>query len=124
MTARIEIKRVYDPPARADGYRILVERLWPRGVTKEALQLDAWIREVAPSTALRKWFGHEPAKWREFQRRYAAELEANPGPWLEILEAGKKRVVTLLFSSRDAEHNNVVALRAFLQAKVKEKPKG
>jgi uncharacterized protein YeaO (DUF488 family) len=86
---------------------------------KESLKQDAWARDVAPSTALRKWFGHQPEKWPEFQRRYRAELEANPEPWIEILAAAKKGPVTLLFSSHDVEHNNAVTLRSFLEAKAK-----
>jgi len=113
----IAIKRVYDAPAATDGHRLLVERLWPRGMKKEALQLDGWLREVAPSTELRQWFGHEPARWDEFQRRYQAELEAHPAAWQPILDAAKAGPVTLLFSSRDTEHNNTVALRAFLLAR-------
>ena len=110
----LQIKRAYEPPAKSDGTRILVERLWPRGIKKEVLKLDAWLKEVAPSTALRKWFGHEPAKWAEFQRRYRVELNGHPEAWQPILDAAAKGEVTLLFSSHDAEHNNVVALRAFL----------
>jgi uncharacterized protein YeaO (DUF488 family) len=117
MKSRFAIKRVYDPPAAADGRRILVERLWPRGIKKESLKLDAWMRDVAPSTELRKWFGHDPAKWKEFQRRYHAELDANPAACRELLRAATKAPVTLLFSSRDAEHNNVVALRDYLARK-------
>lgn len=111
---RIVIKRVYEAPSAQDGCRLLVERLWPRGVGKEAACLDGWLREAAPSTKLRQWFNHDPARWREFQRRYRAELEAQPESWQPILAAAEEGPVTLLFSSRDAEHNNVVALHAFL----------
>lgn len=111
----IQIKRAYDPPAKTDGARILVERLWPRGIKKEALKLDAWLKTVAPSTELRKWFSHDPAKWPEFQRRYRAELDQHPEAWQPILDAAAKGKVTLLFSSHDAEHNNVVALKAYLE---------
>jgi uncharacterized protein YeaO (DUF488 family) len=113
----LRIKRAYEPPAKADGARLLVERLWPRGIRKEALKMDGWLKDAAPSTELRKWFNHDPAKWREFQRRYRAELKQHPEAWRPILEAAKKGPVTLLFSSHDAEHNNVVALRAFLAAR-------
>lgn len=113
----IRIKRVYDPPAKADGKRIIVERLWPRGIGKEKLKLDCWLKDAAPSTELRKWFNHDPGKWKEFQRRYRAELDQHPDAWQPILCAAKKGCVTLLFSSRDAEHNNVVALKAYLDAK-------
>jgi uncharacterized protein YeaO (DUF488 family) len=110
----IKIKRVYDPFSSSDGRRFLVERLWPRGMVKEGLKLDAWLKDAAPSTKLRKWFKHDPARWKEFQRRYEAELKAHPEGWQPIVEAELKGAVTLLFSSRDAEHNNVVALKVFL----------
>ncbi len=113
----IQVKRVYDPPAKTDGTRFLVERLWPRGMKKEKLVLDAWLKEVAPSPELRKWFNHDPARWREFQRRYRAELDQHPEAWQPILGAAKKGAVTLLFSSHDAQHNNVVALKAYLEGK-------
>lgn len=116
----IQIKRVYEPPAKSDGQRFLVERLWPRGMKKEAAQLDGWHRGAAPSTELRKWFNHDPAKWNEFQRRYRAELEAHPEGWQPLLDAVKKSdATTLLFSSHDARHNNVVALKAFLEKHLK-----
>jgi uncharacterized protein YeaO (DUF488 family) len=95
-----------------------VDRLWPRGVKKEKLELAGWLREVAPGDALRKWFKHDPARWSEFQRRYAAELERNPQAWQPILEAARKGRVTLLFAAKDAEHNNAVALKAFLEPKL------
>lgn len=110
----IQIKRVYDGVAPDDGCRILVERLWPRGMKKEAAHLDDWLKEVAPSTELRKWFSHDPAKWPEFQQRYWAELDQHPEAWQPILDASKKGKVTLLFSSHDIEHNNVVALKMYL----------
>ena len=113
-TIVIQIKRVYDPPAPTDGERILVERLWPRGIKKAALELTHWCKEVAPSTELRKWFSHDPEKWTEFQHRYRAELDQHPEAWQPILDAAKRGKVTLLFSSHDAEHNNVVALREYL----------
>lgn len=115
----IQVKRVYEPPAESDGVRLLVERLWPRGVKKKTLQLDGWLREAAPSTALRQWFNHDPAKWTEFQRRYAGELDRHPEAWRPILEAARKGPVTLLFSSRDAGHNNVVALKTYLESRAK-----
>ena len=110
----IKIKRVYDASAPSDGRRFLVERLWPRGMKMEELKFDAWLKEAAPSTELRQWFSHDPAKWREFQRRYRAELKMNPEAWQPIVEADSKGAVTLLFSSHDAEHNNVMALKRFL----------
>jgi uncharacterized protein YeaO (DUF488 family) len=114
----IQIKRVYDSPSRADGVRFLVERLWPRGLSKEKLALDTWLKEAAPSTELRKWFNHDPARWTEFQRRYRTELDQHPEAWQPILDAAKKGNVTLLFSSHDASHNNVVALQAYLEDKI------
>ena len=115
----IHVKRVYEPPAASDGTRLLVERLWPRGLKKESLELDGWLRDAAPSTALRKWFNHDPAKWREFQRRYTTELDQHPETWQPILQAAQKGAVTLLFSSRNAECNNVVALKIYLESKMK-----
>ncbi|HSP96353.1 MAG TPA: DUF488 family protein [Candidatus Dormibacteraeota bacterium] len=113
----ILIKRTYDPPARGDGQRILVERLWPRGMTKDALAADAWIREVAPSTELRKWFDHRVERWEEFRRRYRDELNANHDAWEPILDASRSGTVTLLFSARDVLHNGAVVLRDYLVAR-------
>lgn len=113
----IRVKRVYDPPDPDDGQRFLVERLWPRGVKKEALALDGWLREVAPSDGLRRWFGHDPAKWEEFRRRYFQELDARPEAVRPLLEAARRGNVTLLFSARDTAHNNAVVLRDYLERK-------
>lgn len=110
----IRIKRTYDPPTRTDGRRVLIERLWPRGMKKESLVMDEWLKEVAPSTELRKWFGHEPERWAEFQRRYKAELSANPDAWKPLLDASRKGTVTLLYSAHDTEHNSAMVLRDFL----------
>lgn len=110
----IQIKRIYDLPVVTDGVRLLVERLWPRGLKKEDAKFDSWLKEVAPSTELRKWFSHDPAKWFEFQQRYWAELDQHPEVWQPILAEAKKGKVTLLFSSHDSEHNNVVALKRYL----------
>ncbi len=115
----IHLKRVYDDVLRSDGARFLVERLWPRGISKSALRLDGWLKEVGPSPRLRQWFAHDPAKWNEFQRRYFAELNANPAAWEPIIEAAQKGTVTLVFSSRDAEHNNAVALKSYLEDKLR-----
>lgn len=112
----IRIKRVYDPPASGDGARFLVDRLWPRGVKREALSLDGWLKDVAPSDALRRWFGHDPAKWEEFQRQYFAELDDKPETWRPIQEAALRGDVTLLYGARDPQHNNAVALSAYLRA--------
>ena len=113
----ILLKRVYDPPAPGDGKRFLVERLWPRGIRKSDLPLHAWLKDVAPSPELRKWFGHEPAKWSEFRRRYRVELTARPHIWKPLLEAAHKSTITLVYSSHDTEHNNAVALKEFLESR-------
>lgn len=119
----IYLQRVYDDAAgRARGPRFLVERLWPRGVRKSELHLDGWLREAAPSSDLRKWFGHDPARWEEFRRRYFAELEANPTAWEGLLAAARRGDVTLAFSSRDTVRNNALALRDYLESKLKRKP--
>jgi uncharacterized protein YeaO (DUF488 family) len=110
----IQIKRVYDPAESADGARFLVDRLWPRGVKKEALAIRAWLKDVAPSNELRKWYHHDPALWDEFRRRYFNELRKNPASLLPLLEAARHGTVTLLFSSHHAEHNNAQALKEFL----------
>jgi uncharacterized protein YeaO (DUF488 family) len=110
----IRIKRTYEPSARGDGRRILVERLWPRGMKKEALDMDEWQKDVAPSTDLRKWFGHRVERWEEFRRRYRQELSANPEAWSSLLEASKRGTVTLLYSAHDEEHNGAVVLREYL----------
>jgi uncharacterized protein YeaO (DUF488 family) len=111
------IQRVYDKPAAQDGLRFLVDRLWPRGVKKESLPMDGWLKEVAPTSPLRKWFGHEPAKWTEFRRRYRAELAANSAAWKPLLEAIQKDDVTLLFAARDMKINHAAILKEFLEEK-------
>ena len=116
----IALKRVYEPVEEGDGTRFLVERLWPRGVRKDALVLDVWLKDVAPSTALRRWFGHDPARWQAFRERYAAELEARPDAWAPIVQADQSGTVTLLYSSHDTEHNNAVALKAYLETRSAE----
>ena len=110
----IRIKRTYDAPARGDGRRILVERLWPRGMRKDELDADAWPRDVAPSTELRKWFSHRVERWEEFRKRYRGELDAIPDAWEPILRAEKRGNVTLLYSARDDLHNGAVVLRDYL----------
>ncbi len=112
----IALKRVYEPVEEGDGTRFLVERLWPRGVRKDSLVLDAWLKDVAPSTELRRWFGHDPARWQEFCQRYAAELDARPDAWAPVVQAVRSGTVTLVYSSHDTEHNNAVALKAYLEA--------
>ena len=114
----IQIRRVYEPPAQEDGARLLIDRLWPRGVEKEKLQLTGWLKEVAPSGSLRQRFDHDPARWEEFQTRYVAEIEANPKAWEPILQAARDGRVTLLFAAKNAEHNNAVVLKGFLEGKL------
>lgn len=111
----IKLKRVYDKIEEDDGKRFLVERLWPRGIKRESIKLDGWLKDVAPTTELRKWFGHEPEKWEEFEKRYIAELE-NKKHYLEpILKAAQNGNVTLLYSSKDTAHNNAVVLKNYLE---------
>ncbi len=112
---KIQVKRIYDPPSTADGRRLLVDRVWPRGVSKESARIDAWLRDLAPSTELRKWFAHDPARWTEFQRRYTSELNKIPDVRKTILPPKTKGTVTLLFGAKDTEHNNAVALKHYLQ---------
>ncbi len=111
----IQTKRVYDHPSPDGTRRFLVDRVWPRGIKKEELHLDAWLRDVAPSNELRKWFGHDPAKWEEFRRRYAAELDTEPTAWQPLLDAARQGEVTLLYGARDTEHNQAVALKEYLE---------
>ena len=115
----IQVKRVYEPAVKADGQRFLVERLWPRGIKKEALSLTGWQKGAAPSHELRKWFNHDPARWKEFQRRYRTELDRNPETWQLLVEAAKAGNLTLLFSAHATEHNNAVVLKAFLEEQLK-----
>jgi len=119
----IEIKRAYEPVKAGSSHRFLVDQLWPRGVKKEALQLGGWVRAVAPSKKLRSWFGHDPAKWKEFQRRYATELDAKPETLQPLLNAARKGDITLVFGARDVEHNNAVVLRDYLMGKLPKKRK-
>jgi uncharacterized protein YeaO (DUF488 family) len=114
-SAMIQAKRVYDRPEPTDGARFLVERLWPRGVKKTALPLTGWLKEVAPSDTLRRWFGHDPTKWAEFQHRYFAELDSRPEALHAILEASRQGRVTFLYSARDTEHNNAIALKIYVE---------
>ncbi len=117
---KINIKRAYDQPAKADGFRILVDRLWPRGISKEKLKVDLWLKEIAPSDGLRKWFSHDPERWEEFKSHYFEELEANREPVERILQEAGRRPVTLLFSSKEQELNNAAALKEYIEAKVAE----
>lgn len=120
MAMMIRVKRVYEPAASRDGARFLVDRLWPRGVRKEGLRLTGWLKEIAPSAGLRNWFGHDPERWNEFRRRYGSELDRHPEAWRPLLDAAQKGTVTLLFAARDQEHNNAVALKSYLEDKLKE----
>ncbi|OQY83060.1 MAG: hypothetical protein B6D41_17520 [Chloroflexi bacterium UTCFX4] len=114
----IQIKRVYEAPARGDGARFLVERLWPRGLKKEELDARAWLKEVAPSAELRQWFAHDPSKWSVFKRKYFSELDKNAASWAPLLQAARRGNVTLLYSARDTEHNNAIALKTYLDKKL------
>ena len=111
----INVQRVYQSPIHNVGKRFLVDRLWPRGISKEKLRLDAWLKDVAPSPELRQWFGHDPQKWEEFQRRYRAELDAHPEAWQPLVEAARRGNVTLLYSARDTQHNSALLLKEFLE---------
>lgn len=113
----IALKRAYDTASGSDGTRFLVERLWPRGVSKTTLHVDAWLKDVGPTTGLRKWFSHDPDRWDEFRRRYVRELVSRPEAWRPIVSAARRGRVTLIYSSHDVEHNNAVALQDFLQRK-------
>ena len=113
----VKLKRVYDPVSRTDGNRFLVERLWPRGLSKERLHLTSWLKEVGPSSELRRWFNHDRLKWAQFRTRYFRELDSRPESWQPILTAARRGMVTLVYSSHDEEHNNAVALKEYLQAK-------
>ena len=111
----IKLKRAYDGASRDDGGRYLVERLWPRGIKKTELQLDGWLKEVAPSPELRKWFGHDPEKWSRFRQRYFTELKGHEQSLQPLLKAARRGPLTLVFSSHDTEHNAAVALRDYLR---------
>ena len=111
----IKLKRAYDPADKADGFRVLVDRLWPRGVKKEDLALDLWLKEIAPSSSLRKWFGHDPHRWPEFCQRYEAELKEKGDVTGFLKEKSDHGILTLVFSARDAERNNAVALKKYLE---------
>jgi uncharacterized protein YeaO (DUF488 family) len=115
---RINVRRVYEQPKHDDGARFLVERLWPRGISKNVLHLDAWLKDVAPSAPLRRWFAHDPARWQEFRRRYFEELRRNPSALRPILTAARRHRVTLLYSARDTTHNNAVALSDYITARL------
>jgi uncharacterized protein YeaO (DUF488 family) len=117
----IRIKRVYEPPVEEDGARFLVERLWPRGMKKEALHMVAWCKEVAPSNEIRRWFNHDPAKWKEFQRRYRAELADNRAACQALSDAAEHGDITLPYSAHDTEHNSAVVLKSLLEERLTRK---
>ena len=112
----IRIRRAYEEPTSQDGKRFLIDRLWPRGIRKENLVLDGWLKEAAPSNELRRWYHQDSQQWEAFRQRYYAELEKNPESWQPLLEAARKGNITLVYSARNEEQNNAVALKEFLEA--------
>jgi uncharacterized protein YeaO (DUF488 family) len=112
--ANVRLKRAYERPARSDGMRILIDRLWPRGVRKADAKLDRWLKDIAPSTALRTWFGHDPARWPEFRRRYAEEIRRHPDELAQLRVLARKGPITLLYAAHDELHNDAVVLRSLL----------
>jgi uncharacterized protein YeaO (DUF488 family) len=116
----VRLKRVYDPPSSDDGLRVLVDRLWPRGLKRDAAKIDLWLKAVAPSDELRRWFGHDPSRWAEFRKRYRAEIATNSESiaTLRGLTKGEKKTLTLLFAAKDMDHNNAVVLKDFLDGAV------
>lgn len=117
MRKNVNVKRAYEAPSPSDGIRVLVDRLWPRGLSRTAAAIDLWLKDIAPSAELRRWFAHDPRKWKEFCRRYAAELDANSRAVAALRGAARHGKVTLLFAARDRERNNAVALVQYLTAK-------
>ncbi|MDA8164157.1 MAG: DUF488 domain-containing protein [Desulfobacteraceae bacterium] len=115
----IRVKRVYAKPEASDGLRVLVDRIWPRGLKKEAAGIDWWPREIAPSSGLRQWFGHEPSRWDEFRERYFRELESQGEMLAELREKAGKGPLTLVFGAREEEHNNAVALKEYLEERAR-----
>ena len=114
LAANVKVKRAYDPPSAKDGKRILVDRLWPRGISKEKAVLDHWVKEIAPSTELRKWFAHDPRRWEEFRRRYAAELRQHPDLLTELRSLARHGPITLVYAAHDEAHNDAIVLRDML----------
>jgi uncharacterized protein YeaO (DUF488 family) len=115
---RIQLKRAYDAPANADGYRVLVDRIWPRGISKDELRLNDWLKDVAPSTELRKWIHSDPEKWQEFRKRYFKELEEQQGAVEALEEKCREKTVTLIYAAKDPERNNAAALKDFLEQRL------
>ena len=114
----IRLKRAYEPATPSDGRRVLVERLWPRGLSKARLRVNQWAKDAAPSPALRRWFDHDPEKWPEFRRRYFAELRGHPAPWQSLLTAARRGRVTFIYAAHDVKHNGAIALKAFLDRRL------
>jgi uncharacterized protein YeaO (DUF488 family) len=113
----IQLKRVYEKPSRKDGWRVLVDRLWPRGLTKERAAVDLWLKDVAPSTELRQWFGHDPAKWKGFQARYRKELKQKKDALKLLKENSRERTITLVYGARDKDHNEALVLKSVLDGR-------
>jgi uncharacterized protein YeaO (DUF488 family) len=113
----IRLKRAYEEPQEADGFRILVDRLWPRGVSRDSAAIDLWLKEIAPSNELRKWFAHDPGKWEEFRNRYVQELDHNSASVEELSKRLREGKVTLVYAAKDQEHNNAVVIREYLEKK-------
>jgi uncharacterized protein YeaO (DUF488 family) len=121
ITMDIRMKRIYEPPSKKDGFRMLVDRLWPRGISKEKARIDLWLKEVAPSNELRKWSGHKEERWREFKKRYFGELKNKKELLDIIIEKSRKSGVTLLYAAKNEKHNNAVALKEYIENMVIEK---
>lgn len=115
---QIKVKRAYEPSSRADGERLLVDRLWPRGVTREKLEIARWAKDVAPSEDLRRWFGHDPSKWDEFRKKYFEELDGKTECWHPILKAAQRGTVTLVYGAKDVQHNQALAFKEYLEGKL------
>jgi uncharacterized protein YeaO (DUF488 family) len=115
MALNVRLKRIYNEPAPDDGLRVLVDRLWPRGVSREAARIDTWLKEIAPSDELRRWFGHDPARWDEFRRRYREELQDKSDQITQLQSTAEKGAVTLLFAARNNEQNNAVVLKEVIE---------
>ena len=115
MPPILYIKRAYEAPSETDGFRVLVDRLWPRGVSKDAAHIGEWAKDLAPSNELREWFGHDPERWTEFRHKYKTELEANPAVKAFIKEHAHRKVITLVYAAKDEIHNNAVALKGYLE---------
>ena len=117
----IQVKRAYEAGSEEDGVRFLVERLWPRGIKKEDLAVEGWLKDLAPSTELRKWFSHDPTRWDEFRKRYFLELGKHPAAWGPLLAQARRGRVTLVFSAHDTQYNNAIALKQFLESKARRR---